>query len=147
MFLGPGEVVYLIRIGLQIIQFLGRFGFPKTPLGGVEFAGVIQVMPGACGGRGEHVANVLAVNFMRHVIADVDVALVAHHTHHVVPFIHTTAEAVVERLLGRGVFAHEGIALHVLGRFLAGEAQERGGKINESHEPIALAAGFVIGRC
>ena len=108
---------------------------------------MIQVMPGARGGRGEHVANVLAVNFMRHVIADVDVALVAHHTHHVVPFIHTTAEAVVERLLGRGVFAHEGIALHVLGRFLAGEAQERGGKINESHEPIAMAAGFIIGRC
>ena len=83
---------------------------------------------------------------MRHVIADVDVALVAHHAHHVVPFIHTTAKAVVERLLRRGVFAHEGMALHVLGWFLAGEAQKRGGKINESHEPITLTAGFVIGR-
>ena len=31
VFFGPGEVVYLIGIGLQIIQFLGRFGFPKRP--------------------------------------------------------------------------------------------------------------------
>ena len=148
MFLGPGlKVVYLIGIGLQIIQFLGRFGFPKTSLDGVEFAGVIQVMPGARGGRGEHVVDVLAVYFMRHVIADVDVAFVAYHADHVVLFIHATAEAVVERLLRRGVFTHEGMALHVLGWFLTGEAQKRGSKINEAHESVAFAAGFVIGRC
>ena len=146
MLLGIGKVGHLIRIGFQIVQFLGRLGFPKTPLSRVEFTGVIKVMPRASGGRGKHVADVLAVNFMRHVIADVDVAFVAHHAHHVVPLIHATAKAVVKGLLGRGVFAHERMALHVLGRLLAGEAQERGGKINEAHQPVAFASGFIISR-
>ena len=62
----------------------------------------------------------LAVDFVRHVVADVNVTLVANSADHVVTLIHAAAKAVDVRLRGCGVFAHEGKTLHVRGGLDAG---------------------------
>ena len=67
--------------------------------------------------RLKHVLDVLPVNPVGHVIADVDVTLIANGTHHVHTFIHTATEAIDVGWVGLSVFAHEGNAL-VCGRRL-----------------------------
>ena len=83
-------------------------------------------MPLLGGGCLEHVGDILPVNFVRHVVADIDVALITHHTHHVIALVHAAAKAVDVGLLRRGVFAHEGITLHMLRRLDPRNTQKRG---------------------
>ena len=73
-------------------------------------------------------------------------APVKHRAHHVVALIHTTAKAKAELLRWRRMLSHERMALHVGGRLRAGDADQGGGEVDETNEPVAATAGFVFGR-
>ncbi len=141
------EVVHLVAVVLQVVKFLPRLGLPKLGLRFVELAGVVHVMPDARGRGLEHVRDELAINFVRHVVADVNVAPVEYRAHHVVTLVHAPAEAKAVLLRRSGVFAHERVSLHVRRRLHSGDAQHRRGEVDEANQLIADAASLVTGRC
>ena len=84
---------------------------------------MIQVVPYLRGRGLEHVRDILPVNFVRHVVANVDVALITHHAHHVIALIHAPTESVDVRLLWRSIFSHERITLQMFGRLNASDTE------------------------
>ena len=141
-----GEVVDFVGIGLQIVEFLASLCVPKDVLGRRQFAFVVELFPHPRRRCLEHVIDVLSVNFVRHVIAEVNVATVGDAAHEVVALVHASAETVDERLRRFEEFAEERVALHPVRRLDAGEAQHGGREIHEAHEAVGFTAGFVFGR-
>ena len=96
------EIVDLVPVRLEVVKFLGWFGFPEVGLRRLEFAFVIKLLPHARRRGLKHVVNILPVNQVRHVLPDVNVALVAHGADQVVTLIHAATEAKQIRLGRRG---------------------------------------------
>ena len=89
--LGVGEVVHFIRVFLQVIEFLGRLGFPKVALVIVELAFVEEAFPYLRSSGDEHVSDMLSVEFVGHIVANVDIAFADHAAHHVVTLVHSSS--------------------------------------------------------
>ena len=144
VFLGVGEVVDFIRVFLQVIEFLGRLGLPEVALSFVEFAFVEEAFPNLRRGGYEHISDMLTIEFVGHVVANVDIAFADHAAHHVVTLVHSSSETVSVFLGGSFVLAHEGVALHMGGWFLACNAQEGRGEVDKPNPAIAASAHLVV---
>ena len=66
-----GQIVYLVAILAEVVQFLGRFALPEVCLRRLEPALIEQLFPNARGRRLEHVSQILPLRFVRHVVANV----------------------------------------------------------------------------
>ncbi len=140
-----GEVVDLVGIGLEVVQLLGGFRFPEGVLSGGEPSLVMEPLPDPGRGGLEHVVEVLAVDFVRHVVANIDVTTVGQAADQVVAFVHPVAKPVDVGLCGRLVLAQERMPLHP-GRGLdPGQAQDRRRQVDEADQAIRLASGLVFG--
>ena len=78
---------------LEVVQLLGRLRLPEGVLGRRQLPLVVEPLPDLRGRRLEHVVDVLAVDEVRHVVADVDVAAVGRGADEVVALVHPAAEA------------------------------------------------------
>lgn len=110
------EVDDLVGIGVEVVQLLGRLGTPEPVLDVVERSLEVELLPPPVAGLlGEHERDVLAPRQVRHVVADVAVALVASGPDEVDGLVH--AVSVAERdATGRARGPGERAALEVLGR-------------------------------
>ena len=144
--LGTGsQVLRLVGVPLQIVELFGGLGLPEVRPGPLELARVVKAVPHG-GGRGlEHVLDVLPVDAVRHEVADVHEAAVGHAANHVVAFVHPAAKAVDIRLGRRFELTGEGVALEVVGRLDAGQAQHSRREVNEPNQALARAADRVLG--
>ena len=86
----------------------------------------------------------LAVDPVRHVVADVLVALVAHRADNVVPLVHsiTAAVDIVARLWQIG--AEERLPLNMRGYFEAGELENGRSKVDRTHQLVANRPGHAL---
>ncbi len=109
----PGQVVDVVRIGLHVIQLLGRLRLPEPPLGLVQLPGPIRFLPGPHRRGLPQVGDVLGVDLVGHIVADVAVLLVAHRAHQVEPLVHPPPEGVGVLPRGRLLLPYEGLALHM----------------------------------
>jgi hypothetical protein len=73
------------------------------------------------------------MDFMRHIVADVNVTLVANGPHHIHTLIHPATEAVDISRIGLSVLAHERDALVSHRRLHAGNGKNRRREVNESY--------------
>ena len=83
----------------------GGCGSQKASWAAFSLPLVVEPLPDARRRRLEHVGDVLAVDQVRHVIAEVDVAGRRYAADQVVALVHPAAEAVDERLRRRLVLA------------------------------------------
>jgi hypothetical protein len=62
----------------------------------------------------------LAIEFVGHIVSDVDIAFSNHGADHVVPFIHSSAKPISVFLRWGLMFSQKGVPLKVSGWFLSG---------------------------
>ena len=141
-----GEIPGLIGVLVQVVELLGRLGLPEVGARRAQLSLGVHLVPNGGRRRAEHVLDELAVDPVRHEVADVDVALVADATDHVVALVHAAAKAVKVRLRRSFVPAREGVALEMVRRLGAGEAEHRRREVDETGETAALPARGVLGR-
>ena len=144
MILGLGQVVDLIRILFEIIELFGWLGFPKMALGLFELPFIKESLPNLGGGGNEHVAHMLAVEFVGHVIPDIDIALSNYRPDHIVSFVHASTKPIAVFLFWSLMFTKESVALEVSGWLLSGDAEQGGGKVHKSNPSVAASSDFEI---
>ena len=112
-------------IGLEIVQLLRWLGLPEIRLRRRQLAGLEKLLPHPRRRRLGHVGVAVAIRPMRHVVADVDITLVARTPHHVVALVHAPAEAEEEFLRRIFILTQKCMTLHPIRRLDADETQER----------------------
>ena len=130
----------IVGVGLAVVEFFGRFFLPEDRLRGVELAFLKHTVPDASGRGLEHVAQMLRVVAVRHVVADVVVALVAHGSRQVVTLVHPRPVSVAVLWLRDGKLAGERAALHPLGRLDASEAEDCRREVDEANQTVGCSA-------
>ena len=78
----------LVRVGVEVVKFLGFPGAPKTRLHRGEHSLVKKPFPHLGGGSLELIGKVLAVGALKVEIADEDKPAIERRPHQVEPFIH-----------------------------------------------------------
>ena len=138
-----GEVSNLMRIRLQVIQFLRRFGRRhKQRRSSGHFTGGLNAPDLPHGGALLRRVHVLVIRLQRFVVADVPIARPAHTADDIVPLIHPIARA--KHKFARGIM-NERPALHMLGQRQSGQLQHGRAEINGTHHPPADRR-FAVGR-
>ena len=87
----------------------------------------------------------LIVAEVRHVVANVKIAAIAHGSGEVAHFIDAVAMAEDVPARSRVFWAEEWLPLHGFRNWDAGEAEDGRGVINKAHEAIGGGAGFAWG--
>lgn len=87
-----GEIVDLIGVGLEVVEFLLGLVLPEELLGADELALGVKAKPGLDRGLLEHVGDMLALDEVGVVVADVAVTFIAGGADEVVAFVHAVSE-------------------------------------------------------
>ena len=113
-------------------------------LGLVQLSFIKESFPNLGGGGNEHVAHMLAVEFVGHVIPDIDIAFPDHGPDHIVSFVHASSKSIAVFLFWSLMFTQEGVTLEVSGWLLSSDAEQGGGKVHKSNPSVAASADFKI---
>ena len=81
----------------------------------------------------------LAVEFVGHVIPDVDIAFPDHGPDHIVTFIHASSKPISVFLFWSLMFTQESVALEVSGWLLSGDAEQGGGEVHKPNPSVAAS--------
>ena len=140
------EVMHFVAIGLEVVKFLGRLGIPERVLRRVELARIVEGLPDPCGGRLEHVSDVLAVNLVRHIVANVDEASVACASDQVDPLVHPAPETENERLRRSLKRPRKACPCIQSGGLMAARLRTVGAKSTKLTRRSDFAPGVIVGR-
>ena len=146
MFFRLGQVVQVLRVGLAVVEFLDcASGAGEVPLGGGHRFALGQAIKVVANFAVVGPGGGLVVAEVRHVVANVQVAAIAHGAGEVAHFIDSIAVAVDVPARRGDLEPEERFALHIFGDGDAGEAEDGGRVVHKTHEAVDGGAGFAGG--
>lgn len=129
------EIVDFVGVGVEIVQFFGRFGGGEEEGGGAgKFAFSIEPSPFLHDGGVFHVLVDLGIGEIGAEVFGVTVLAVAGGALHVDGFVHAIAGGEDVFRFGLGAWAEDDAALHLRRDFGAGQGDEGRAEVHESDE-------------